>query len=147
MHIVRNALDHGIEAPAERLRAQKAPKGRITIRLQESEAGIPTIRIHDDGRGLAIARLQEMGHAQGILRADATLEEAAELIFHAGLSTAETVTDISGRGTGMNAIRNFLQSIGGNARIVLGAFKDANQTHCDFELVIELPRQRFLSAS
>jgi two-component system chemotaxis sensor kinase CheA len=115
-HIIRNAVDHGIETPAERLKAGKREIGILAVAARQSGNQI-LIDIHDDGRGIDGARLVEKAISAGILdKADAALltpREQLALIFEAGLSTAKQVTSISGRGVGMDVVRSNVERIGG----------------------------------
>ena len=108
MHLVRNAVDHGMEMPAEREAAGKPAEG--TVRLTASHRGNQVvIRIADDGRGMSPSRLKQKAREKGIVteaEAEAMDERAAlELIFRPGFSTAATVSDISGRGVGLDVVR------------------------------------------
>src|SRR6476620_6434176 len=115
-HIVRNAVDHGIEPPAERLQAGKREIGLLSVSARQSGNQI-LIDIVDDGRGINGQRLIDKAVANGVL----TKDEAAQLsprdqlalIFEAGLSTAKEVTAISGRGVGMDVVRSNVERIGG----------------------------------
>lgn len=115
-HIVRNAIDHGIEAPADRIAAGKPAVGRLRVSARQAGNQI-AIEAVDDGRGIDADRLVEKAIASGIL----TAEKAAgmswnnklHLIFAAGLSTAKQVTSISGRGVGMDVVRANVERIGG----------------------------------
>jgi two-component system chemotaxis sensor kinase CheA len=115
-HLVRNALDHGIERPADRVAAGKPPSGRLSIVARQSGNQI-VIEISDDGRGIDRAKLVDKAISVGLLTpADAVLLSDAEklnLIFHPGLSTATAVTPISGRGVGMDVVRANVEQIGG----------------------------------
>ncbi|OJY65981.1 MAG: chemotaxis protein CheA [Sphingobium sp. 66-54] len=115
-HIVRNALDHGIETPAERRAAGKAEAGALHVVARQSGNQI-VIEVRDDGRGIDRAALVEKAIGAGLLTAaDAARIGDAEklnLIFHAGLSTAAEVTSISGRGVGMDVVRANIEQIGG----------------------------------
>jgi two-component system chemotaxis sensor kinase CheA len=115
-HIVRNALDHGIEAPAARLAAGKSETGSLRIVARQSGNQI-IIEIADDGRGINHAALTDKAVANGLLNAAeaATLteEQKLQLIFHPGLSTAAAVTAVSGRGVGMDVVRANIEQIGG----------------------------------
>lgn len=119
-HMVRNAADHGIETPAERLAAGKGEIGRIRIEAAQ-EGGQIVILFSDDGRGLDLIGLRARAVAQGLLGEAAALRlpaaEAARLIFHPGLSTAPNVTAISGRGVGMDVVRANLEKIGGSVEV------------------------------
>jgi two-component system chemotaxis sensor kinase CheA len=115
-HIIRNAVDHGIEKPADRLKAGKREIGVLSVSARQSGNQI-LIDIHDDGRGIDGKRLVEKAISSGVV----TKEEAATLsprdqlalIFSAGLSTAAEVTAISGRGVGMDVVRSNVERIGG----------------------------------
>jgi two-component system chemotaxis sensor kinase CheA len=115
-HIIRNAVDHGIEAPADRLKAGKREIGLLCVSARQSGNQI-LIDIHDDGRGIDGARLVEKAIASGVIeKADAAQlspREQLALIFEAGLSTAKAVTAISGRGVGMDVVRSNVERIGG----------------------------------
>jgi two-component system chemotaxis sensor kinase CheA len=115
-HIVRNAVDHGIEAPAERLKAGKREIGLLSVSARQSGNQI-LIDIVDDGRGIDGRRLVEKAIAAGIIEsAEAARlgpKEQLQLIFEAGLSTAREVTSISGRGVGMDVVRSNIERIGG----------------------------------
>ena len=123
VHAFRNAVDHGIEHPDLRAAAGKNPAGQITIETRrEIEAGLPWlhIAIRDDGRGVDEGKLRAK-HGAGKVEGK-TDEDVLQHLFDAGVSTAETVTDVSGRGVGMDAIRSAAQRMGGSAEItsVLG---------------------------
>src|SRR4028118_1608315 len=115
-HIIRNAVDHGIETPTERLKAGKREIGVLCGSARQSGNQI-LIGIQDDGRGIDSRKLVEKAIASGILtKADAALlspREQLALIFEAGLSTAREVTAISGRGVGMDVVRSNVERIGG----------------------------------
>jgi len=115
-HIVRNAIDHGIETPAERRRAGKSDSGRLRVRARQAGNQI-LLEISDDGRGIDGERLVRRAIAAGLVPAERAdrLGEAQKnaLIFEPGLSTAATVTDLSGRGVGMDVVRANIERIGG----------------------------------
>jgi two-component system, chemotaxis family, sensor kinase CheA len=115
-HIIRNAVDHGIEKPAERLKAGKREIGILCVSARQSGNQI-LIDIHDDGRGIDGKKLVEKAISAGIVdKADAAQlspREQLALIFEAGLSTAKEVTSISGRGVGMDVVRSNVERIGG----------------------------------
>src|SRR6476469_4363330 len=115
-HIIRNAVDHGIEKPADRLKGGKREIGILSVAARQSGNQI-LIDIQDDGRGIDGKRLVEKAIAAGIIeKADAaqlTAREQLALIFEAGLSTAQQVTQISGRGVGMDVVRSNIERIGG----------------------------------
>lgn len=115
-HMVRNSADHGIEMPEVRKAAGKDPRGRIVLRAGQ-EGGHIVITLSDDGRGIDVDRLLEKAIAQGIIStAEAgqlSPQQLQRLIFHAGLSTAEAVTSVSGRGVGMDVVKSNMERIGG----------------------------------
>ncbi|MDV3352953.1 response regulator [Leptothoe sp. LEGE 181152] len=123
MHILRNAFDHGIEAPAERLAVGKPEQGTITISaLQRSSRTVITIQ--DDGRGIPLekirARAKDMGLDESLL-ATASETDLLSLIFEPGFSTASQVTTLSGRGVGMDVVRNNLEEIRGDISVATKA--------------------------
>lgn len=139
MHLYRNALDHGIEPTAERVAVGKAPAG--TIRLTLARIGERLcMRLGDDGRGLALAHIRRKAREKGLLEAgqDIPDEAAARLVFAAGFSTANAVTEVSGRGVGMDAVLDFIRREGGSLDL---AFTDAREgaDFRAFETVITLP--------
>jgi two-component system chemotaxis sensor kinase CheA len=120
LHIIRNAVDHGIEAPADRLAAGKREAGMLTISARQSGNTIH-IGIMDDGRGIDAERLAAKAIASGTHTAEQiaamTREEKIALVYEAGLSTAESVTAISGRGVGMDVVRANIEKFGGTLEI------------------------------
>lgn len=113
-HIIRNSMDHGIETPAVRLAAGKPEEG--TIRLSaDHRGGKIVIEVRDDGAGINSDRVLKKARERGLVAADANLieDEINNLIFLPGFSTAEIVSDISGRGVGMDVVRRNIQDIGG----------------------------------
>lgn len=116
-HLVRNCIDHGIEPPADRLAAGKPEQGTITLKAGH-QAGQIAIEIIDDGRGLNRDKLINKAHANGIVVADnAPDAEVWNLIFAPGFSTAAEVTDVSGRGVGMDVVKRNIVSLGGHVEI------------------------------
>lgn len=118
VHMIRNAIDHGIEAPDAREAAGKSPEGTVTLRASH-RGGHVVIEISDDGRGLDPGRIRARAVQRGLLAADAPLDDQAvlDLIFAPGFSTAEQVTDLSGRGVGMDVARRNIERIRGTIRI------------------------------
>lgn len=114
VHMLRNSADHGIEAPEVRRAAGKPVEGTLTLRAQRQGQRV-ILTLQDDGQGLPLERLRQKALERGLLsEAEAerlSTKELQELIFRPGLSTAEKVTDISGRGVGMDAVRQFLSEI------------------------------------
>jgi two-component system chemotaxis sensor kinase CheA len=116
MHLVRNSCDHGIEAPEVRLRAGKPAQGTLTLRAYH-EGGQVNIEIVDDGAGIDIARVKQKAIDNGLLRPEQAEKlgerEALNLIFQPGFSMAQTITNISGRGVGMDVVKSHIEKIGG----------------------------------
>lgn len=121
LHLIRNACDHGLETPEERVAAGKSPIGTLTVEAKH-DAGQISISIVDDGRGVNTERVAAKAIAQGIRRPDeiASMSEKqiCGLIFAPGFSTAEEVTDVSGRGVGMDVVRTSIEGIGGSVDVV-----------------------------
>jgi two-component system chemotaxis sensor kinase CheA len=119
-HLVRNSVDHGIESPQERVEAGKPAQGIVTLRAYH-QAGKVNIEISDDGAGIDAARLKEKAVDKGIITAEQAAEmgerETLHLIFHAGFSLAKQVTDVSGRGVGMDVVRTNIERLGGTISI------------------------------
>lgn len=116
-HLVRNSLDHGIEMPAAREAAGKPAKGTITLRAFH-RGGSVMIEVSDDGAGLNRERLLSKARERGASVSDSmTDQEVFQLIFDAGFSTAEKITDVSGRGVGMDVVRRNIREMGGNVEI------------------------------
>ncbi|MEL6840137.1 MAG: chemotaxis protein CheA [Pseudomonadota bacterium] len=117
-HMLRNAVDHGIEEPAQRVSAEKQEEG--TVRLSAAHrSGHVVIEIADDGAGLDRERLFDKAVEKGIVAADAKLTEAEiyALLFAPGFSTAQSVTNLSGRGVGMDVVKTAITSLGGKVGI------------------------------
>lgn len=116
MHLIRNSVDHGIESPSERLQAGKSQTGRLALRAYQ-ESNTVVIEIEDDGRGLSFERLRLKAVEGGFITEDDsrnyTNEELTDLVFVPGLSTAQNVTDVSGRGVGMDVVKNVIEGLGG----------------------------------
>ncbi|MBI3529287.1 MAG: chemotaxis protein CheA [Betaproteobacteria bacterium] len=116
-HLVRNSIDHGIEAPEKRRSAGKPAKGTITLRAFH-HGGNVVIEVSDDGAGLNRDKILEKARSRGMAVSDAMSDqEVWQLIFEAGFSTAEVVTDVSGRGVGMDVVRRNIQALGGSVEI------------------------------
>jgi HPt (histidine-containing phosphotransfer) domain-containing protein len=140
IHLLRNSLDHGIEAPAERVLANKPPQGKLMFTC-ERVGDRAELRIGDDGRGLALHALYEKGLASGVYSAEDRPSRAAlaDSIFRSGLSTAAQITDISGRGVGLDAVRVFLKEQGATIRVSLAESPDATLGFAPFTFVIDVP--------
>ncbi len=117
-HMIRNAIDHGLETPEERAALGKSPEGVIRLSAQHRGARI-VIEVSDDGRGIDRRRVLSTAVARGLVAADAQLDDEAidNLIFLPGFSTASAVSDISGRGVGMDVVRRSVQALGGRIAI------------------------------
>jgi two-component system chemotaxis sensor kinase CheA len=118
MHLVRNSIDHGIESPEARAATDKPPRGRVSLNAYH-ESGSIVIEVADDGRGLDTARILQKAVERGIVAADANLTEAEihRLILAPGFSTAETVTNLSGRGVGMDVVKSSIEALRGTLDI------------------------------
>lgn len=118
LHIVRNALDHGIEPVEARRAAGKPARGRLLLNAYH-ESGSVVLEISDDGRGLNAAKIRARAIERGLIGAETLLDEQGifALIFEAGFSTAEQVTDLSGRGVGMDVVRRSIEALRGSIEI------------------------------
>jgi two-component system chemotaxis sensor kinase CheA len=119
-HLVRNAVDHGIESPQQRIAAGKPPAGKLVLRAYH-EGGIVTIELSDDGAGIDTARVAAKAVASGLVTPDRlsrmTEAEVMDFVFHPGFSTADKVTNVSGRGVGMDVVRTSIGAIGGSVDV------------------------------
>jgi chemosensory pili system protein ChpA (sensor histidine kinase/response regulator) len=117
-HMLRNALAHGLESPAERAAAGKPESGRIALALRQ-EANEIVLTVSDDGAGIDLERLRRKAEERGLLPAGAALDvaEATQLIFASGLSTADAVTELAGRGIGMDVVKNEVTALGGRIEV------------------------------
>lgn len=126
MHLVRNCVDHGIEPPNERVQAGKEPEGRLILRAFH-EGGYVNIEVIDDGRGIDTERVRLIAIERNLISVDdaraMSAQQAMEMIFLPGFSTAQQVTHVSGRGVGMDVVRANVEAIGGNIELhsTLGA--------------------------
>jgi len=139
MHLIRNAVDHGIEAPDERLENGKPAAGTIDLRMRV-EAGLLHIDLSDDGRGLALQRIRALAIERNLHGGADALDddEVALLIFRAGFSTAESITDVSGRGVGLDAVRDFIERE--NGRIAISFTDEAvGANFRRFRITVSLP--------
>lgn len=118
VHLVRNSLDHGLETPEDRIKAGKDPVGTVTLNAFHQGGNI-VIEIMDDGRGLNTEKIKSKAIANGLIQAtdELTIEEVNELIFRPGFSTADEVSDISGRGVGMDVVRRNIQALNGSVEV------------------------------
>ncbi|MBJ6763424.1 chemotaxis protein CheA [Myxococcaceae bacterium JPH2] len=120
LHLLRNCIDHGLEAPEERLAAKKGSRGRVLVAVRRARDRV-IVEIEDDGRGMDPAKLKAAAVTRGLLTPEAaarmTDREAFLLSCLPGVSTAKDVTDISGRGVGMDAVKRVVESVGGTLEI------------------------------
>ncbi|HVS32609.1 MAG TPA: chemotaxis protein CheA [Thermoanaerobaculia bacterium] len=119
MHIIRNALDHGIEPPEERQRAGKPPGGKVTLNAYQQGNSV-VIDVADDGRGIDPERIRKVAIKRGLIEETEAVDaqRAHELIFAAGFSTAGAVSEISGRGVGLDVVKKNLQSLKGSIEVI-----------------------------
>jgi two-component system chemotaxis sensor kinase CheA len=144
MHVFRNAIDHGIETPHIRAEKGKSAQGTISLDTIKGDGFIEFV-ITDDGKGLAISRLYQKAVEEGVYKEGERPPAAdiANLIFGSGFSTAETVTEVSGRGVGMDAVKQFLEQEGGSINVTL----DEGDEMADFRTFatkITLPEQFYV---
>ncbi|HNG60711.1 MAG TPA: two-component regulator propeller domain-containing protein [Cellvibrionaceae bacterium] len=153
-HILRNSVDHGIESPADRVQKGKAERGTISISA-EAVDGHLDIHVRDDGQGINVDKLFQKGVETGRWKEGEkpTYQEIAQLIFVSGISTKDQVSDISGRGVGMDAAMQFLLEHGGAISLNLadtqasGPAQIGTGVKIPFELVVTLPAPAFLQAA
>ena len=117
-HMIRNAIDHGIEKPEDRAASGKTETGTLILRARQSSGSI-IIQIIDDGAGLNRKKIQEIAVTKGLIPADSQLSEAEidHLLFAPGFSTASEVTNLSGRGVGMDVVKTAITELGGKIAI------------------------------
>ncbi len=120
IHIVRNAISHGIEPPEERKKVNKPEKGKLEIKISENR-GVVAIQISDDGRGIDTQKIKEKALEKGLYtREELSIKkekEIMEIIYESGFSTADKIDEISGRGIGMDVVKRKIEEIGGNVSI------------------------------
>lgn len=136
IHIVRNALAHGIEEPHERIRLGKPEVGRIEVRISKVDSKL-IIEISDDGKGLDFDKIKAKAAAKGIIALDKAMqlsdEEAVNLIFLPGFSTKDSITIISGRGYGMDVVKKSIE------QNLNGTVKLENKKNCGLKLILTIP--------
>ncbi|WP_026618228.1 two-component system, chemotaxis family, sensor kinase CheA [Ensifer sp. WSM1721] len=117
-HMIRNAVDHGLETPEKRIAAGKNPEGTVRLTAKHRSGRI-VIELADDGAGINREKVRQKAIDNDLIAADANLsdEEIDNLIFHAGFSTADKISDISGRGVGMDVVKRSIQALGGRINI------------------------------
>lgn len=120
IHLLRNSIDHGIETPDKRLAKGKTEKGRVNL-IAYPDGNTVVIEVSDDGAGINVDKVKEKAISRGLITLDQASEmdvnRAAELIFEPGFSTAEQISDISGRGVGLDVVKTKIEALGGNVEI------------------------------
>ncbi|WP_438316779.1 chemotaxis protein CheW [Candidatus Caldatribacterium sp. SIUC1] len=120
IHLLRNAVDHGIEPPAERVALGKPPRGRILLKAYQEENSV-VILVQDDGRGIDVEKIRQKALALGLASQEELARmsdrEAMEFIFYSGFSTNDKVTDVSGRGVGMDIVRRNIERVNGQVHV------------------------------
>jgi chemotaxis protein histidine kinase CheA len=140
-HLLRNSVDHGLETPERRQAAGKPAQGRIELDVSLAQDSLYMV-LRDDGQGMALNRIRQIAQERHLVPDLDQLndEQVAALIFMPGFSTAERVTEVSGRGVGMDAVKGFLEADGGQVAIrFLGPVSSLGFR--PFEVVITLPGQ------
>jgi two-component system chemotaxis sensor kinase CheA len=121
IHLVRNAIDHGIEPPAARAQAGKASQGHVAVTIASLEGGRIEIRVEDDGGGIDLVRVKTAAARARLLTAEEaetlTDEQALDLIYRSGLSTSPIITDLSGHGLGLAIVKERVEHLGGEIRV------------------------------
>ena len=121
IHLVRNAIDHGIEPPETRAQAGKAPRGRVAVSVASLEGGRIEVRVEDDGGGIDLARVRAAAVRAHLLTAEEaealTDDQALGMIFRSGLSTSPIITDLSGHGLGLAIVKEHVERLGGQIHI------------------------------
>ncbi len=117
VHILRNSIDHGIEPPEDRISKGKSEKGKVILKAEHSGGNV-IITISDDGKGINVDKVIEKAEKLNLISTkNISKDEALYLIFHPGLSTAEKITNVSGRGVGMDVVRQDISSLRGEVKI------------------------------
>lgn len=121
IHLIRNAIDHGIEKPEERIKGNKSPKGVIRIAAVENEGNTVRLSISDDGKGMDFNRIKQMALKKGIITQkqynELSEKEAILLAFHSEISTSQMITELSGRGLGLGIVADRVEKLGGHVDI------------------------------
>jgi chemotaxis protein histidine kinase CheA len=139
-HEFRNSVDHGLETAQEREAAGKPRAGAITLEAKEDKGQL-VFKLYDDGRGLPLDKIHQRALEKGLIKPDSKLtdEQIANLVFLPGLSTSENLSDISGRGVGMDAVKKFVTDLGGNIELKLSGKSNGHLRYRQFESRITLP--------
>ena len=141
-HLIGNSLDHGIEDEHDRKARKKPTQGTLTVHLIEGSDHL-VLEVYDDGRGLDLQKIRETAQLKGLIKDPKNLppQELANLIFEPGFTTRNQVTEFSGRGVGMDAVRSMIEAAGGMAKIQLAQPDEAG--FCAFRFEIQLPRNLY----
>ena len=140
-HLIRNSMDHGLETADVRISSGKDPIGTLHLTIEPNSDGLH-LRFSDDGGGLKLTKLKEVGVGKGlILDTVNNPKTISELIFDSGFSTASAVTEISGRGVGMDAVKSFIEQAGGKLEInfLEDPPEQPTESGVSFEFVIFIP--------
>jgi chemotaxis protein histidine kinase CheA len=139
MHLYRNAVDHGLESAAQRAAQGKSPAGHVHLDLRMQGEQL-AIRLRDDGRGLAVAAIRRQAIERRLIEEDTLLSDTqiAQLVLRPGFSTATQVTEVSGRGVGMDAVKGFVEAEGGSLTLEI-LDTASSQDYRPFETLILLP--------
>jgi len=116
LHLLRNAVDHGIESPSDRENAGKCAAARLTLAAHQTGSQV-VIEVHDDGRGIDREALRERAREKGVARANDSAADPLEFMFEPGVSTVAEVSSVSGRGVGMDVVRTNVERLGGSIEV------------------------------
>ncbi len=147
VHITRNSMDHGIEDAETRLEKGKPAEGTISVSLEKTDQGSLLIRYADDGQGLNLGYMRNLAISKGVINESVSLKnsEISQLVFHPGFSTAQGASEISGRGVGMSAIREYFEQHQGSVTVSLLDNDDfSDMEFVSFELHMILPDEYFI---
>ena len=151
MHVIRNSIDHGIEEAKERDKKGKSKEGNISISARIEENQMLEIKVSDDGRGLNLGKLREKAEKEGLLTGDelSNVSAVANVILNSGMSTAEKLTDVSGRGVGMDAVKGFLEDAGGSIDVVLvdADNLDNDVEFASFYIKLHIPQEMYIDTA
>ena len=136
---VEDAVDHGLEDAQERVKVGKRVEGTVVVEATENNQDV-IFTVYDDGRGLNMASLREKAATLG-MESTADDQSLAELIFSSGVSTAAELTDVSGRGVGMDAVKAFLEEVNGSASVVLLEHEDNSSDYRPCKFVFTIPNE------
>jgi len=127
MHLIRNAVDHGVESPEARMSIGKPPRANVTLTATH-QGGSVVVEVRDDGSGLNYRRIMARGRERGLLKDTDNVSEQRlrELIFEPGFSTAHSITDLSGRGVGLDVVKRSIEALGG--RVVVRSQPEQSTT-------------------